>query len=579
MRGCLSAFLQGFQKKRVSLPCNHFITQYNITDMRNLLMAALLLVAGSMNILAQELTAAFKKDNEVNPLIPYNLCADPTAVEYGGRLYVYGTNDRQEYETTKDKTVNTYGHITQLVCMSSADLVNWTFHGIIDVKALSPWIYTAWAPSIVSRMEADEQTHFYMYYTNSASGIGVLTSTSPTGPWRDPLGHALIDWRTPGLGGPSNIIDPGVCIDGDGNGWLAFGGGGVNKNGTNLMPGNARIVKLGKDMISIDGEIKEIPALFHFEANELNYINGKFVFSYSAGWACDAADWAGYAGRGSYACPGNCSILSMQTDNPLGGTWTYTGEILRNPGSFGYPWGNNHSHLHKFCGTWYMLYHTQALERSMGLSGGYRGIAINRITVNESTVKISPCTMLSTGPSLVYSNRMSATDTIQAECMANGAGISVTGQSGGAAVLTSIDAGDWILVRRVAFPETVKSLTARVSGAGSFEVRLNEITAAPVATVSYNSTPLCDVSVDLISSVTATGNTHDIYIVFTDVQKKTLLDYYKFNTSSIDEINAIEEIPARDVRSSSVGYSFDGRVVGDGHKGIVVKNGKKMVMK
>lgn len=33
-----------------------------------------------------------------NPLISNVFCADPTAVEYEGRLYIYGTNDNQQYE-------------------------------------------------------------------------------------------------------------------------------------------------------------------------------------------------------------------------------------------------------------------------------------------------------------------------------------------------------------------------------------------------------------------------------------------------------------------------------------------------
>ncbi|MBR2199249.1 MAG: hypothetical protein IJ894_00645, partial [Bacteroidales bacterium] len=35
---------------------------------------------------------------DANPIIDYMFCADPTAVEYDGRLYVYGTNDHQQYE-------------------------------------------------------------------------------------------------------------------------------------------------------------------------------------------------------------------------------------------------------------------------------------------------------------------------------------------------------------------------------------------------------------------------------------------------------------------------------------------------
>lgn len=152
-----------------------------------------------------ELAASFKKVSQGNPLLSNHFCADPTAIEYEGRLYVYGTNDQQEFEVTKGKSNNTYGKINQLVCMSTDDMVNWTYHGVINVKAIAPWIWTSWAPSIVSKKQSDGKTHFYLYFTNSAAGIGVLTSTSPTGPWRDPLGRALIDGRTPGLGEMSNI--------------------------------------------------------------------------------------------------------------------------------------------------------------------------------------------------------------------------------------------------------------------------------------------------------------------------------------------------------------------------------------
>ena len=43
---------------------------------------------------------AYKKTTEVSPLNPYRFCADPTSIEYEGRLYVYGTNDQQEFDAT-----------------------------------------------------------------------------------------------------------------------------------------------------------------------------------------------------------------------------------------------------------------------------------------------------------------------------------------------------------------------------------------------------------------------------------------------------------------------------------------------
>ena len=71
-----------------------------------------------------------------------------------------------------------------------------------------------------------------MYFTNGASGIGVMTATSPLGPWTDPIKKALIDGNTQGRGKQSNIIDPGVAVDENGTGWLTFGGGDPNSSGS-----------------------------------------------------------------------------------------------------------------------------------------------------------------------------------------------------------------------------------------------------------------------------------------------------------------------------------------------------------
>lgn len=543
---------------------------------KRIFFAVLILLMAAAETQAQTLTKALKQDSEVNPILPFNLCADPTAVEYDGRLYVYGTNDQQEYDITKDKTKNTYGQIKQLVCMSTADMVNWTYHGVIDVKSASTWIATSWAPSIVSREESDGKTHFYLYYTNTASGIGVLTATSPLGPWRDPLGHALIDWRTPGRGEQSNIIDPGVCIDDKGDAYITFGGGDPNKNGSTLMPGNARIAKLGKNMISIDGAIKSIPAPFHFEANELNYINGKYVFSYSGGWACNAGDWSKYSGKGSYGCPGNCSILSMTTEDPLNGPWTYTGEILKNPGNFGYPWGNNHSHLQKFGNYYYMIYHTQYLEGKLGIGGGYRGIAINKATVNESTGKITTISMNNAGPSVISDAKPVASDgaVLEAESMANSAGVKVLKLSSKISAVSDIHAGDWTLTRFVTFPDGAKSVSLRVRGKCKVEIRPNKIDASPIAVLTNDEISWKTITADLTTPYNPGKGLNYLYFVFTEAAGTVQFDNYSFSAQP----TAVESIEHFHSPNADY-YNLNGQRVGSNYRGIIIKNGKKYINK
>lgn len=160
----------------------------------------------------------------------------------------------------------------------------------------------------------------------------MLTSTSPIGPWSSPLNHSLVDTNTPGIAGECKAaFDPGVVIDDKGKGWLTVGGG------------CARIMRLGKDMISVDGPIKPIRAPHHFEANELNYINGTYVYTYNIDWQ-DFSDWPLQTEK-----PTTCCMSYMTSKTPLvTKSWKYQHNYMKNPGDYGFDYSNNHTHLHKF---------------------------------------------------------------------------------------------------------------------------------------------------------------------------------------------------------------------------------------
>ena len=193
-----------------------------------------------------------------NPLLDHHFCADPTAVEYNGRLFVYGTNDHQQYDESPVKTNNTYECIKTLSMMSTEDMANWTYHGEIPVGEIAPWIVNSWAPSVISRKEKDGKTHFYMYFSNSGCGTGVLTATHPLGPWTSPLQKSLVDQQSDFTKKCKVPFDPGAAIGPDGTGYLAFGGA------------ESRLIKLGADLISVVGEATIPPAPFHFEAAQLH---------------------------------------------------------------------------------------------------------------------------------------------------------------------------------------------------------------------------------------------------------------------------------------------------------------------
>lgn len=132
--------------------------------------AALLLAAISAGNDVWALSDSRKKDTRpvespqffsgnANPLLDFIFVADPTSVEYNGRLYVYGTNDTQQLDSVGKDGKNTYQYIHSLVMLSTDDMVNWTYHGLIEVKVLSPWGIASLAPSIVSRVESDGKTY------------------------------------------------------------------------------------------------------------------------------------------------------------------------------------------------------------------------------------------------------------------------------------------------------------------------------------------------------------------------------------------------------------------------------------
>lgn len=408
-------------------------------------------------------------DANNNPLLDFHFTADPTAVEHNGRLYVYATNDHQQYEAVGRDGKNSYEKIKSLVMMSTDDMVNWTYHGLIDVEKLAPWIIASWAPSVTKRVEKDGKTHFYLYFSNSGYGTGVLTATNPLGPWTSPLEKSLVDASTPGLGDIRVPFDPGVVIDDHGTGWLSVGAG------------KAGIMRLGKDMISIDSEIVPIPAPHHFEANELNYINGTYVYTYNTDWQ-DRSDWP-LPGE----VPTICSMCYMTSTTPLDpDSWKFGNNYLKNSGDYGFTFTNNHTHIHKFCGKWYVLYHSMELQRSFNTDGGFRNVCVDELDVDEPGLRIAMASQTRRGVDQI--RPFSPFRVNQAETVAATHGMAFVGGKGAGNMLATpaADSGHMI-VRGVEFAKAPKRFIAGASGHGVIEVRRGAPDGALIAELKVDS--------------------------------------------------------------------------------------------
>ena len=447
----------------------------------------------------------YKDERNANPISPNIFCADPTSVEYNGRLYVYGSNDTQQAE---NDTVNDYAYIKSLVVLSTDDMANWIYHGRIEVDEIAPWIANSWAPSIVSRVEEDGLTHFYLYFSNGGGGVGVITSTDPVGPWSDPLGAPLVYQNMPGLENCPAPFDPGVCIDENGTGWLTFGGGNAADGGV-VHTNVPKVARLGADMLSFDSEFVSIDAPYFLEASELNYIDGTYYYTYCNDWQ-NRSKWD----RKDIPAPPTCSMAYMTTKTPLDAdSWEYRGAYFYNAGQnadgeSGMRWANNHTHFCEYQGTNYIVHHTLLLEELAGGTAGFRSIMVDYLPMNAADGEIPITAATRHGVSQIklldpYAENSGAV-------MFTSADIGYTDGNDPAA--KSKADGAWIYVKGADFGYGASAFTADVKGKGRIEVRLDSISGEAVSFIEFDNADYAKVRSAEFSQFD--GRNHNIYLVF-----------------------------------------------------------------
>ena len=301
-------------------------------------------------------------------------------MEYNGRIYVYGTNDSQQYEKTPDAD-NNYSKINTINVYSSADMVNWTDHGAIRVagsNGAAKWASNSWAPAACHKT-INGKEKFFLYFADNGSGIGVLEADSPTGPWRDPIGKQIISRETPGCSGSEIgwLFDPAVLVDDDGTGYLYFGGIGNTAGKPDDFiknPKCGRVVKLADDMVSLAGDPVTIDAPYMFEDSGINKIGDKYYYSY-------CTNWTNVSGRDETIPAANIAV--MESDNPMTG-FKFVGCVLKNPGTYFGASGNNHHCFAEFKGTWYAFYHTKKDTLALGTKADYRTTYADILNLGEN---------------------------------------------------------------------------------------------------------------------------------------------------------------------------------------------------
>ena len=537
---------------------------------------------------AQTLAADYKGNSNNNPISANIFCADPTALEYNGRLYVYGTNDSQEFVANQKKGDNSYSKIKSLVVFSTDDMVNWTFHGTIDVKKICSWCGNSWAPSAVWRTNAETGgDEFFIYFANGGSNVGVLKSTvSPVGPFKSPNSQAMVRHGMPGVDPCTALFDPGAVIDENGIGWITVGG--YSPNGSKLQPNNVSIMKLKPSMTEVDGTAVKIQAPYHFEANELNFIGGKYVFTYCSHWDRDAAEWNTYKTEHNISAgmPGGGTMCYMVSDNPLDpDSWVY--KDFYGPGVA----GNNHSHLQKFKGRYYHIYHDHGdillnVMKKAGAvdarAGDYRSICVNEATVNESTATINRVTLSHEGVTQIKNldpyewqeaETMASCGSVEYEDFTNvkkNTKISSLGNDASQNMQVKMKAGSWISVRKVNFGTGANRFTLRAKGTGTMDIRTS-VSKGTIVTIEFSSNELEDhiieIPADKLEKIKGVKN--NLFFVVT-AGENVYVDAWKF---SKEQSSGILEVENSTPVNNIVRYDLSGRRLSDAcqYRGIVIE--------
>ena len=278
-----------------------------------------------------------------NPLFSYKYTADPAALVYHDTFYIY---------TGEDIGDGRGYNMPNWTVFSSKDLKTWEAYPTPLKVGDFKWAKdnSAWASQVIER-----NGKFYWYVsTEHASihgkAIGVAVSDSPTGPFVDARGSAIVtnDMTTQWTGISWDDIDPTVWIDDDGQAYLFWGNT------------QCYYAKLKDNMIELDSEVLPVDLQHFTEAPWIHKRGDWYYLSYANGW------------------PEKTAYAMSKTIN---GPWEFKGILNELSGNC----NTNHQAIVEFKGKWYFVYHNGGL-----FSGGsfLRSVCMDYLYYNDDgTIK------------------------------------------------------------------------------------------------------------------------------------------------------------------------------------------------
>lgn len=275
-----------------------------------------------------------------NPIVKYKYTADPAALVHKDKLYVYAGHD-------ECPPPHNHYLLNEWLVFSTSDMNTWTEHPVPLRATDFSWAKgEAWASQVI-----EKNGKFYWYVTVEhkdipGKSIGIATSDSPIGPFKDALGKALItnNMTTQYTSIGWDDIDPTVYIDDDGQAYLFWGNT------------QCYYAKLKDNMIELDSAIMPV----------------KLPRFTEAPWIHKYGDWY-YLSYASEFPEKICYAMSKNINGP----WEYKGILNEIAGNS----NTNHQAILEFKNEWYFIYHNGAINTHGG--SFRRSFCIDRLYYNE----------------------------------------------------------------------------------------------------------------------------------------------------------------------------------------------------
>jgi len=230
-----------------------------------------------------------------NPITGKIYTADPAALVDNGRVYLYVGHD--------DPPAGVEDYVMkEWRIFSSCDMRHWTEAPNPIPVGIFAWAKKdAWASDITKR---NGKYYFYApveHATIPGKAIGVAVSDSPTGPFVDARGSALVtNDMTRETAISWDDIDPGVFQDEDGQAYLYWG---------NTV---LKYAKLKANMTEFDGPIHTVGLDAFTEAPYLHKHDGRYYLTYSRQFPEEMVYMTGPSATGPWSWGG--TIMEKNTN-------------------------------------------------------------------------------------------------------------------------------------------------------------------------------------------------------------------------------------------------------------------------